>query len=71
MDERKVKYKEFFDVLQNAIKDGHDIKKSDAPKILKCGFIVDGTIRYLMRVAELKYAKDNGVDVSLYMDLQE
>ena len=64
-------FKEFFDILKDALNNGQDVKKSDEPFLLKCGFIVDGSDRYLIKLKELKYAQRDGIDTSLYMDLQE
>lgn len=65
------KYDEFFKVLKKALDDKKDVRRADSHMLLLCGFVVDGKNEYLMRMKELKYAKDNGVDVSLYTNLQD
>lgn len=64
------KFREFFDVLKKCIENGDDIKISDEPEQLKCGFVVNGKERYLTKVKELEYAKDSGIDVSIYNNLK-
>lgn len=62
-------YEEFFDILHKAVQNKVNIQRSDEHRSLKCGFKI-GENRYLMKVKGLKYAKDNGLDVSAYNNLK-
>jgi hypothetical protein len=65
-------YTEFFGILKDALDNGKDVKKTDEPVILRCGFTIDGSQTYLMKMKELKYAqKDVNINTSLYMNLQK
>lgn len=65
------KFDEFFKILKEALDDKKDVRKADKPMLLMCGFNVDGKDEYLMRIKELKCAEYNGIDVSLYINLQD
>lgn len=64
-------FDEFFSALENALQNKQSVIKTDRPLKLKCGFTVDGTDVYLMKVKELKYAQQNGVDTTQYFNLKE
>lgn len=67
----EVDRKEFFKVLGESLTGSMSVKKMDDPANLKCGFLVDGVTNYLMHIAELRYAKKEGMDISAYLSLEE
>ena len=62
-------YKDFFGAIEKAIKNNKTIIKNDDPKSLKCGVKIENTT-YRMKIAQLKYAQKDGIDVSIYLNLK-